>query len=467
MQVYFIRLGMIQKDVKLLRTIGRRSIVLYILLGAFAAGTIWLVISLFINGGTWAMQPYNGHLSAAAMGEITDRDGVTLAKTVDGVRQYNDDETVRKALLHTIGDTGGFINTSVQATMASRLSGYNVITGVNNTVFNSLGGNIKLTVSAQVSRAAYNALGDKNGAVMVYNYKTGEIITKVSKPAYDPANKPDNIEDNPAYEGVYLDRNLSSSFTPGSIFKLVTQAAAMEKWPNDWRNRQYTCNGSVTINGSAITCLGTHGTVDAAGALGNSCNVYYALLANDVGAGTLQAKAEQMGFNKTINFDSVVCRESTISLSGANDNELAWAGVGQYTLLANPYHMLVLMGSIAQGGTYTEPKLTNSANLLASLSAGERNLMSSTEAANLKTLMRSNVQQYYGDYLFPDGMQVCAKSGTAEVGEGKNPTCWFVGFCDSDTYPYAFVVMVEEGIGGIESAGNAASTIMNAVASYV
>lgn len=78
--------------------------------------------------------------------------------------------------------------------------------------------------------------------------------------------------------------------------------------------------------------------------------------------------------------------------------------------------------------------------------------------------MRSDVENYYGDWMFPEGMNVCAKTGTGEVGEGIDPNCWIVGFCDSDKYPYAFAVMVEEGSGGIESAGNAAAEILYALA---
>lgn len=452
-----------------MRTTGRRSIVLYILLVAFAAGLAWLVISLVMNGGKWAMQPYNAHLGTAAMGEITDRDGNVLAKSVDGQRVYSENELVRRALLHTIGDNEGFISTSVQATMRSQLSGYNLITGANQTIFSSLGSNVKLSISEKVSMDAYNTLGDRKGAIFVYNYETGDVLCKVSKPSYDPYNPPstEDVEGNSAYDGIYLDRNLSASFAPGSIFKLVTQAAAMDAY-SDWATREYTCNGSADIGGSEITCLhGTaHGTQNASQALGNSCNVYYAMLANDLGADALQKKAEAFGWNEDLRFGNAECSVSGINLSAANSNQLGWAGVGQYTVMANPYHMLTLMGAIANGGTYNEPHISSSWNPFEGLTGGSRSYMSSTQADALKTMMRSNVANYYGDYLFPEGMNVCAKSGTAEV-DGKDPTCWFVGFSDNASTPYAFVVVVEEGLGGIESAGNAASAVMNSVVSNI
>ena len=453
-----------------MRTTGFRSMVLYILLAAFLGGLGYLLVNLFLNGGKWAMQPYNGHISGETstvkLGDITDRDGSLLATTQDGTRLYSQDETVRRALLHTVGDPYGYISTSIQSTMSSKLSGYNIVTGLNNTFFNRLGSDIALTVDQDACVAAYNALGGKNGGVIVYNYQTGDILCKVSTPTFDPNSIPEDLETNDAYKGAYLDNTLSSSFTPGSIFKIVTAAAAMERWPDSWSTITYSCSGSVELAGSDITCLhgNAHGTQDMAAALGNSCNVYFAQLANDLGAEALQAKAKEMGFNVSFDLNGISTMESTIDLAGANANQLGWAGVGQYTVLANPYHMMCLMGAIANGGEYVQPRLTQGADLLGEITGGSRQLVSSGEASQLKELLRSNVEYYYGDYLFPDGMNVCAKTGTGEVGEDKGPNCWMVGFCDSTVYPYAFAVVVEDGSGGIESAGSVVSAVLSALA---
>ena len=453
-----------------MKTVGFRSIVLYLLLFAFLGGTGYLVVNLFLHGNQWAMQPYNGHIyaesSTVKMGDIKDRNGNLLATTEDGRRLYSESETVRRALMHTIGDPYGYVSTSVEYTMRSKLAGYNVITGLNDTFLNSLGKNMELTVDQNACVAAYNALDGHNGAVIVYNYKTGDILCKVSAPTFDPSNVPEDIETNDAYKGAYLDNTLASSFTPGSIFKIVTAAAAMEKWPDSWMDRTYDCEGFTEIGGDTIDCLNdeAHGSQNLTSALGNSCNVYFAHLATDIGAQALQKKAEEMGFNQEFTFGTVPVSKSEIDLSKANANELGWAGVGQYTLTANPYHMMVLMGAIANGGEYVQPKLTNDLNLFGSLGKDNRTLVSACEAAQLESLLRNDVESYYGDYLFPDGMNVCAKTGTGEVGEDKAPNSWMVGFCSSDATPYAFAVLVEEGLGGIESAGTVAAAVLSALA---
>ena len=449
-----------------MRTTGFRSMVLYLLLACFVGGVVYLGVNLFLHGGQWAMQPYNGHISSS-LGNISDRSGNVLATSTEEGRTYSDSETVRRALLHTVGDPYGYISTSVEYTMRDKLTGYNLITGLNDTIFNRMGSDIALTVDQNACAAAYNALGGKNGAVLVYNYQTGEILVKVSAPGFDPAYIPEDLETNEAYKGVYLDNTLSSSFTPGSIFKIVTAAAAMEKWPDTWSQWTHTCTGSENIGGSDVTCLygAAHGDQDMFSAMGNSCNVFFASLASEIGAEALQAKAEEMGFGREFSLGSVPTAESEIDLSAANQNQLAWAGVGQYTVLSNPYHMMVLMGAIANGGEYVQPRLTQESQLFSGLLPGEdRTLVTAAEAQNLTQLLRGDVENYYGDWLFPTGMNVCAKTGTGEVGEGKAPNCWMVGFCDSVDYPYAFAILVEEGTGGIESAGSVASAVMNALA---
>lgn len=453
-----------------MKTVGLRSIVLYILLAAFLCGGGYLAVKLFFNGSEWAMQPYNGHIygegSTIKLGDIRDADDNLLAYTENGSRLYSESENVRRALFHTIGDSYGYISTGVQYTMGAKLSGYNLITGLNDTVFNQMGSNVKLTVKQNACVAAYNTLNGHNGAAIVYNYKTGDIVCKVSAPTIDPENVPEDLETNEAYSGVYLDNTLSASFTPGSIFKIVTAAAAMEKWSDSWSERTYECGGSEEIGGDDITCLHdeAHGTQDMFSAMGNSCNIFFARLAQDLGAEALQKKAEDMGFNASLKFGSVTVSASEIDLAGCNKNQLAWAAVGQYTVLANPYHMMVLMGAVANGGEYTVPRLISGVDIFGGLSGNDRQLLTAAEATQLKALLRSDVESYYGDWMFPEGMNVCAKTGTGEVGEDKSPNCWIIGFCDSAEYPYAFAVMVEEGYGGIESAGNAAAEILYSLA---
>ena len=442
-----------------MKTTGFRSFVLYILLFAFCGGFVWFLINLALNGSTWATQPYNGHIygddTAVSAGTITDRSGMVLAKTEDGSRVYAESEDIRRALLHTVGDSSGYIGTAVQAVHRSQLVGYNPITGLARTVLSDLGNNLVLTVDANASAAAYNAFNGRNGSAFVYNYKTGEVLVKVSAPTYDPMNVPEDLNDNEEYNGVFLDHTLSSTYTPGSIFKLVTAAAAMEYLP-DWDTRTYTCEEEMDIGSGKVTCLNYHGELNLEQALGYSCNLYFAQLAEDIGAENLKKKAEEMGFGKNFSFDSVTTDKSSTNLSSSTSAiDLAWSSVGQADVMANPYHMALLMGAIANGGSTPEPYLTGGK------SRTSYTLTDSSTAASLHSMMRNNVVNYYGEYLF-DGYSLCAKTGTAEL-DDKNPNCWIVGFSEDESTPYAFAVCVQEGTSGLYTAGEVVSAALNAI----
>lgn len=441
-----------------MKTTGFRSFVLYILLFAFLGGLGWFGLNLVLNGSEWASQPYNGHIygedTAVSAGTITDRSGMILAQTVDGTRIYAESESVRRSLLHTVGDSSGYIGTAVQAVHRSKLVGYNLLTGLNHTVLTDFGSSMQLTIDANANAAAYNAFDGRNGSAFLYNYKTGEVLVKISAPGYDPMDVPGDLLENEAYEGVLLDHTLSSSYTPGSIFKLVTAAAAMEYLP-DWDTRTYTCEEVYGIGDSRVTCLNYHGDLNLSQALGYSCNIYFAQLALDIGADKLQEKAEEMGFGASFSFDSVTTCKSTIDLSGASDLELAWSSVGQADVLANPYHMALLMGAIANGGKTPEPYLTGRGT------GTSYTLTDSATAEALHSMMRNNVANYYGDYLF-NGYTLCAKTGTAEL-DGKNPNCWIVGFSDDASMPYAFAVCVQEGTSGLYTAGQVVAAALDAI----
>ena len=441
-----------------MKTTGFRSFVLYILLFAFLGGLVYFLASLVLNGADWVAQPYNGHIYAEdatlSAGTITDRDGMILASTEDGARTYAESESVRRSLLHTVGDSSGYIGTSVQATHRSQLIGWNLFTGLNDTIFSGLGTDIRLTIDADANAAAYDAFGGHDGAAFIYNYETGEVLVKISAPTYDPMNVPEDLSENEEYEGVFVDHTLSSSYTPGSIFKLVTAAAAMETLP-DWSTRTYTCEESYAIGDSQVTCLDYHGELTLEQALGHSCNIYFAKLALDIGAEALQEKAEEMGFGESFQFDSITTHVSQIDLSDASDLELAWSSVGQAEVMANPYHMALLMGAIANGGTTPEPYLMGGGTRT------EYTLTDSTTAAALHEMMRNNVANYYGDSMF-GGYTVCAKTGTAEL-DHQNPNCWIVGFSDDPDAPYAFAVCVQEGDSGLYTAGQVIAAALNAL----
>lgn len=451
-----------------MKTTGGRAGILYLMIIGFFAGLGVFLYGFVLDGGSWAMQPFNkyasGNSQLTTAGDVLDRKGVVLAKSENGKRMYSSDETIRRSMLHAVGDTNGYISTGVQYRFRTEIGGYNPITGLTSPTGKKQGSDISLTLSSELSKIAYNKLGDRNGAVAMYNYKTGEMLVMVSKPDFDPANVPKDIDTNTKYNGAYLNKVLSASYTPGSIFKVITTAAAIENL-SDWDTRTFQCKGSVTINGNKITCDGVHGTVNVKQALAKSCNVAFAQLAVELGEDKMTAEANTMGFNRSFSVDGVDTSKSKYEVKGAEKQALAWSGIGQHTDMTNPYHMMLLMGAIANGGTPTQPYLIQQVKNSLGMTQQQGKtqlgtaLVNSSTAQTLQQLMRYNVTNDYGDDMFP-GMSVCAKTGTAEVGGGKKPNGWMIGFSSDPKTPYAFAVVVEEGNYGRTSAGPIAKAIM-------
>ena len=445
-----------------MNTVTKRAYVLLAIIIAFIAGVAVLGASFAIEGGTWATSRVNGHLYSGgeikSAGKILDRNGVVLAQSKDGERIYNSDKTVRKATLHTVGDTYGFIATGVHTICRDELTGYSFVDGIYTLINTGEGSDVNLTIDADICKKAYNALDGKKGAVGVYNYKTGEIVCMVSAPSYDPENKPENMDSDDKYEAVYMNRLISGLFTPGSTFKTVTTVAAIENIP-DIQNREFECKGALaTAQGGEIICNNTHGKISFGTALTKSCNSAYAEMGIQLGAGVLEKTASSMGFGKSFNVSGVNTAKSRFDLEGAVDIDIGWAAIGQYTTLVNPLHLLMIAGCIASDGSTPMPYFIedNLHSVVGSIKS-ERLIQQAT-ASQVKTMMRNNVVNNYGDSKFP-GMSFGGKTGTAQVaGEGSH--AWFMGFSTDESFPYAIVVLAENGGGGSDVAVPIASKVM-------
>ena len=448
-----------------MNTLTKRAYVLLGIITAFLIGLILLAVSFFIHGGTWATSRANGHLYAGGQitnaGKILDRNGVVLAESVNGKRKFHADATMRKATLHVVGDQYGYIACGAHTVCRDQLIGYSRIEGIFNLVTEGEGDNVTLTVDANLNKIAYNALKGRKGCVGVYNYKTGEILCDVSAPSYDPTKKPADIETNKKYDGVYMNRLLTGLFTPGSTFKLVTSAGAIENIP-DINTRTFNCTGAYTTKtGSKVICNNKHGKLDFGKALTKSCNSTFAAIGVELGADKLTKTVRALGLCDSYNISGVKTAKGRFDLSGAVEIDVGWAAIGQYTTLMNPLNMMMLAGAAANGGTTPVPYFVRSTltDTVGSLKTVSK--LKPETASVLRTMMRNNVINNYGDKKFPN-MSFGGKTGTAQV-EGEKSHAWFVGASMDANFPYAVVVVVQNGGGGSDEALPIASTVMKAL----
>jgi len=382
-------------------------------------------------------------------GTVTDRSGRVLASAADGTRVFSDDAQIRTACVHAVGDREGNIGTGALRLFSTQLSGYNPVTGLA-----PEGGTVRLSIDAQLCAEALSALDGRRGAVAVMDYTTGELLCLVSSPAFDPDVGIDELD--PRFDGAYLNRCISAAYTPGSVFKLLTLAAALESIP-DLYERRFACTGSTTVDGNEVHCTGVHGSQTIEQALANSCNCAFAQLALELGGETLSRCAQRCGLSGQLTLNGAVTTPGRVDAFADGSAGLAWSGVGQATDLVCPLAMLRFAAAIANNGTAAEP------TLLSGERPSETALLAPKTAEQLKGMMNYNVAAAYGAGNFP-GLKLCAKSGTAEVGDGTSHA-WFTGFLDDAEHPYAFVVLIENG-GGFARANGSEQQLEHPINSF-
>lgn len=231
---------------------GAARLIIILLICAFLTVGGWMAYTVYTQGGRWMINSMNTRLNAArkttGMGAITDRNGVVLASTgEEGQRQYASDKQVRRALSQTVGDQMSMSGTGVETFHAGTLLGlsgsiidrtWQYVTGQN-----YQGDNIRLTVDAQLATYISQQFpSGKEGAVCLINYKTGEILAMVSKPDYDPEKLANRQSRGGRDRLGYLNRCLQGQYTPGSVFKVVTLACALEYIPGV-EDMVFLCDG--------------------------------------------------------------------------------------------------------------------------------------------------------------------------------------------------------------------------------
>ena len=427
-----------------MRKITTRAVSVLLLAAAIVVGLTVYVLRYIDEGRSWALA--FSRVNSGSYGSLLDRNGVKLAY-FDGERsEYADDSYTRIANYHVTGDYEGRSGSGVLNTFWGNMQGFSLLTGTTKAEASVL----TLSVDSELNRVAYNAINGRKAAVLVCDYTSGDVLCMVSTPSIDPAD-PDAV---PA-EGAYINRCLSAAFTPGSVFKLVTAAAAIESIP-DIFERSFYCEGYYEVAGVPITDLAAHYTQSFEQALANSCNIAFAQIAIKVGQNTLLQHVRDYGFLDRHELSGIPTAAGNFPSDFVGDPELGWAGIGQSTDLVCPYSLLRFVSAVGNSGVLCEPRL-----LLDGSAPKLSRFMNAETAQRLTEMMNYTVVQHYGgEGAFP-GLRLCAKTGTAERGDGSS-NAWFAGFLNDPAHPYAFVVMVEQAGFGITDAAPIARAVLTA-----
>ena len=450
----------------------------------FALLVVWGVYSLTTYGSRWFASSANTFMRTrkkdVIAGDILDRNGIVLATTINGQRIYQNDLNARKATVHAVGDSGSNVNNSAESFFASYLYGFNssflerlsfALRGEQRR-----GDNVRLTIDCRLATYIASIFpSGKAGAVVVMNYKTGEVLAEQSFPTFDPQSISAAVKSDP--QKPFYNRAIQGLYTPGSTFKMVTAASAIENYTN-YNTIAFDCTGQLTLGSRVITDAGTnltenkltkHGVIDLKKAFQVSCNNSFAQLALQLGDARLRKTAEDFGFNDNFLFRDLVVENSSYPTVNRNDGEIAWTGAGQSALTASPLHLCMIASAIANDGVMMEPKLLISATApngtqRAKLTAKVyRKPITSDQAAILKDYMRAVVTGGTGTSAKISGTKVCGKTGSAEIDGQEFTNAWFVGFLDEAASPYALSIVVENGGGG----GSVAAPIARKIFSWM
>ncbi|GGM89559.1 peptidoglycan D,D-transpeptidase FtsI family protein [Streptomyces fuscichromogenes] len=327
-------------------------------------------------------------------------------------------------------------------------------------------GNVITTIDPDVQKAAYKALGGNKGAAVAIDPKTGKILAVVSTPSYDPSSLTDANTAGAAWKKLNADpdkpltnRALRQPLPPGSTFKLVVAAAALEDglYKNvDDRTVSpipYTLPGTVTpLKNESTSAPCENASIRVA--LQYSCNNVFGKMAVDLGQDKVRAMAEKFGFNDDKQ-DVPVRAYASVYPKDMDKAQTGLSGIGQFDVTATPLQMALVSAAIANGGKLVSPhmvsQITDSGgDVLKNYDddTSTKEIVSSSTAEQLQSAMQTVIEQGTGTNARISGVTVGGKTGTAQHGENnsKTPYAWFTSYGKSDSTgkEVAVAVMVEQ-----------------------
>ncbi|MGL6199897.1 MAG: peptidoglycan D,D-transpeptidase FtsI family protein [Lachnospiraceae bacterium] len=314
------------------------------------------------------------------------------------------------------------------------------------------GDNVVTTLSTRLQEAAYNALGDNKGAVVVMEPSTGKILAMVSKSDFNPNSVAENWDSLiNSDDSVLLNRATQGLYAPGSTFKVVTSLEYIRENAN-YADYSYNCTGSIEHQGTTINCSNqsVHGQVNLEESLAYSCNASFSNIGLQLDISKFQDTTKDLLFDTKLP-SVLLYNQSSFSLSSSDaDAEVMMTAMGQGKLQVSPYHMALITAAIANGGTLMKPYLVDSITNYSGTQVDKnmpesyKELMTSAEAAQLTQYMQAVTEYGTASSLSGRGYTVAGKTGTAEYSSDKSKHhSWFIGFTNVDNPDLVISVVIE------------------------
>lgn len=439
-----------------------------------------LTMIMVVQADYYQNMPGNNHSLAkearTERGTISTYDGVVLAQSVpteDGTfeRVYPAGDLASQVVGYS---SARFGTSGIEQAYNDTLKGkenFASWTDVLNS-FAGIGGagnDVALTLNSKIQQAAQDALAGRTGACVVMDPDTGAILAMASSPTYDAADFETVIEQANAdsSDTRLINRAIHALYSPGSTFKIVSLATALEDGVAD-ENTVYDAPGSMEIGNADVVNFdgNNYGQLTLAQATELSANTAFGQLGVDMGADALVAGAEDFGFNKDIEFALTLYTSLMPDPDDMTEWETAWAAagenVGENKTASHPspngpqatvLEMALVGSAIANDGTIMQPYLVDgvyNANGERSFTAQPTKLMqavSETTAGRVRDVLAGVVNNGTGTDAAIDGVQVAGKTGTAEKVDGNDS--WFVGMAPADDPRVVVALIIEDGEEGV------------------
>ena len=400
-------------------------------------------------------------------GDILDRNGEPLAQTELGPDGEPRRVYVDPGAVHVLGYVSALGGASgVESAEADRLLGRDS-PSPHDTWLDLLhesrsGDNVQLTIDARIQRAAEEALAGATGAVVALDPHTGEVLAMASTPTFDPNFTTEEWESlRTAAHSPLLNRATLGLYTPGSTFKTVTLAAALEAGLVT-PDTPAECPAEVFIDGVRIVSNNEppgRTTQTVADAYAYSCNTFFAQLGLEVGEKLLRDMAEALGLTSAPPFDLPTSKGRLSTTEGflGTDAGLAATAFGQGELQLSPLHLALLAGVAVNDGVVQKPHL-----MLSEQPEAWHRALSPRTAAYLEEMMRYSVEAGWAATVAIPGLDMGGKTGSAEVVVEENPHALFIAWAEQDGHAIAVAVIKEFAGSGSQQAGPAAKAVIEA-----
>ncbi|HQK92450.1 MAG TPA: penicillin-binding transpeptidase domain-containing protein [Armatimonadota bacterium] len=330
------------------------------------------------------------------------------------------------------------------------------------------GYDVRLTLDAALQRRAWDRLGNRRGAVVALDPATGEILALAAKPSFDPAQVAKILSEGGEREGLMLNRATQGLYPPGSAFKILLAAAALDSGKIT-EGFEATCTGVEVIEHDRIVCSSKqgHGRITMERALAGSCNIYFAHVGLELGPGLFTQYARAFGIGEALDI-GVNAAVSRLAAGGdlATTALLLESSFGQGQLQITPLQMAMIAGTIANRGVLMHPHVIGSVSdgdevIHRSAAQPMRQVVAPEVAGRVAEMMHAVTTSGSGRGGAVPGVPTAGKTGTAENPHGR-PHAWFVGFAPVRAPRIAVAVVVENGGSGGSVAAPIARDVMRA-----